>query len=250
MLLLDPNVGHTPGQTRSERAAGMIADLRRLGVPAQLRRLEFGDVAFNGWGPDGELPVGIELKTVAGLLGDMVTGRFVGHQVPGMQQAYRYRYLLLEGPVRGSSSDGVLEVPKGSRWWSPSPRMMYVDFLKFIDDIRLRGGFHVLRSWDRMDTLWHVAAEYRGWRKPWAQHKGLKHFNEAQQGVVLMHEPSLLRRWAKELPGVGWEKSEAVERHFRSPLQMAQASVPEWTTIPGVGKTIATRAWKGIRGLR
>lgn len=253
MLLLDQNVGHTPTQTRAERAGTMVRDLRRLGVPTALARLEFGDASFQGWGPDREeVPVGIELKTVGGLLGDMVSGRFAGHQLPGMQRMYRYRYLVVEGAMRPSISDGMLEVPRGpDHWWSPSPRIMFIDFMKWLDDIRLRAGFHVWHTWTQQETLHFVASEYLGWRKPWEQHRGLCHFNEGQPGgVVLMRPPSLLRLWARDLPGIGWDRSEAAERHFRTPLQMAQAPESEWRTIPGIGKITASRVWKAIRGLR
>ena len=228
----------------------MIADLRAMGVPARLGKLQFGDVAFGGSGPESEVKIGIELKTVTGLLGDMITGRFVA-QAGGMQRAYRYRYLLVEGAARGSLSDGMLEVPRGGNvWWSPSPRMMYVDFLRILDDIRLRAGFHVLRSFGRMDTLHHIAAEYRGWAKPWDSHKALKHFNEAQPGVVLLHPPTLVRLWARDLPGVGWEKSAAVEKAFHTPLALALARESQWREVPGIGKTIAGRVWKAIRGIK
>lgn len=251
MLTLDQNVGHTQTQTRAERALAMVRDLRRLGVQATIGRLEFGDVSFPGWGPGGEVSVGIELKTVPGILGDMTSGRFVGHQVGGMQRAYRYRYLVIEGPMRPAVSDGMLEVPRGKdHWWSPGPRIMFVDFMKWLDDIRLRGGFHVWHTWTQQETLHFVAAEYRGWRKPWDQHKGLRHFNEGRDGVVLMRDPSLVRLWARDLPGVGWERSEAVERIFRTGFALAHATEAQLRSVPGVGKVIASRAWKAIRGMK
>jgi hypothetical protein len=168
-----------------------------------------------------------------------------------MQRAYPYRYLIVEGLSR-PSNDGMLEVLRGKGvWHSPPPRIMYIDYLKYLDDVELRGGFHVKRSSGRYDTLCHIAAEYRGWTKAWDSHKGLKVFNEASAaGVVLLREPSLLRLWAKDLPNIGWERSESIERHFRSPLAMAQAGEIEWQTIPGIGKTIASRVWKAIRGLK
>lgn len=251
-LILDRNVGHTPTQTRADRAAGMIQDLRRLGVPASIGSLSYGDVSFTGYGPDSrEVAVGIELKTINGFLTDMTTGRFIGHQLPGMQRAYHYRYLILEGPYR-PGSDAVLEICQGAGRWVPaSPRLMFVDFTRFLSSITLRGGFHVYRTWGRFETILTVAAEYKGWRVPWDRHKSLKHFDDSRaQGVVMMQEPSLTRRWAKELDKVGWEKSAAVERHFGTPLAMAQAPKSEWLRIPGIGPTIATRAWRMIRGLK
>lgn len=249
-LTLDPNVGHTPMQSRSDRAAGMIADLRKLGIPAHLGKLEFGDVSFPGRGPDGEVLVGIELKTVGGLITDMHTGRFAGHQVPGMQKQYAYRYLLLEGAMR-PASDGMLEVPKGAQhWWSPSPRIMYTDFLKFVEDVDLRAGFHIRRAWNRMDTLYTVAAIYQSWQKDWRAHRALKQFNESPGGVVLFAPPTLTRLWAHDLPGIGWDRSEAAEKVFGTPLALAQATKGDWESVPGIGKTIAWRVWAAIRGIK
>lgn len=248
-VILDRRVGHTPARTQSDRAGSMIADLHRLGVPARLGSLEFGDVAFDGYGPSGLVPVGIELKSVTGLLGDIVTGRFAGHQVPGMQRIYPYRYLVVEGAHRPSSSDGLLEVPGRAGWCVPSPAMMYVDFMKIIDDIDLRAGFRVRRAWGWADTAQIVAAAYHGFQKKWDAHKALKQFNNAPPGVVLLTPPTLLRLWARDLPGIGWEKSAAVEDAFESPLQMARATQRAWEAVPGIGKVIASRAWCAIRGI-
>ncbi len=248
-LIVDSRVGSTPTESRAARAKSLIHDLRRLGVPAKLGKLRFGDVSFVGQGPKGAIRVGIELKTITGLLTDMVTGRFAGTQIPGMQRAYARRYLLLQGAMRPSIHDGLLEVPRGSdRWWSPSPRIMYIDFVKFVDDIGLRAGFEIRRSWNHMDTLYHLAGIFLGWQVPWDKHKGLKSFDES--GVVIMDEPSLTRLWGKALPKVGWERSEAVDKRFETPLDLAQASQREWEKIPGIGKIIAARAWRAIRGLK
>jgi ERCC4-type nuclease len=250
MMTLDERAGHTPTQTQSERAGEMLAGVRKLGVTARLGKLESGDASFSGRGPHGDVMVGIEMKTVAGLLTDMTTGRFAGHQVPLMQRAYPYRYLILEGAMR-PASDGMLEVPRGGQnWWSPSPRIMYTDFLKFIEDIDLRAGFHIRRTWNKNDTIYHLAAEYGSWQKEWKAHRALKHFNESPGGVVLLSPPTLTRLWARDLPNVGWDRSEAVAKRFKTPLALAQAGIDEWLSVPGIGKTIAWRVWKAIRGVK
>lgn len=250
-LFIDPNVGHTPFHTRSERADHMMKFFRDAHIDARLLKLEFGDVAFEGCGPRGPVLVGIELKTVGGLLGDLTTGRFAGHQVPGMQKEYQYRYLVVEGPVR-PANDGMLEVPRGGGiWWSPSPRMMYIDYLKYIDDVRLRGGFHVWPTGNKLETMAFIGATYRGWQKKWEDHKALKVFNEAQDvGIVHLAPPSLTRLWARDLPGIGFEKSEGFDRKFKTPLQLAHGTEADFRGIAGVGKMLAERAWMAIRGLK
>lgn len=249
-LVLDMHVGHTARESRSVRAQAMVAALAGLGVRATLGRLRFGDVAFPGQGPEGPVKVGMELKTLEGLLTDRVTGRFVGHQVPGMQAEYQYRYLIVEGPVR-PGRDGLMEVPLGpGRWAAPPSAMMYLDYLRYLSSIRVQGGFMVESTGNKLDTAYTIAATYGWWQQPWEAHRSLKAFSQVTPGVVLLSEPSLLRLWAKELPKVGWERSEAVERKFRSPLAMAQASVEDWQSVPGIGEGISWLVWRAIRGLR
>lgn len=251
-VVLDERVGHAPGQSRSARAQHLVKALRQAGVPADVGQLEFGDVAFTGCGPEGPVEVGVELKSTSGLLTDLVSGRFVGHQVPGMQRLYPYRYLVVQGPFRPAARDGMLEVPRGGfHWWSPGPRMMYSAFIGFIEDITLRAGFSYHRTWDQTETVYLLAGIYKSWQKAWSAHKGLKQFNNAHQsGVVHLLPPTLTRLWARELPNVGWERSEAVERYFGTPYALATASQEEWEQIPGIGRTIARRVWRAIRGLK
>ncbi len=56
----------------------------------------------------------------------------------------------------------------------------------------------------------------------------------------------MLRRVAKELPGIGWERSLAVEKHFVSVLAMMLAKSPEWEKVDGIGKTLAQKIVKAI----
>jgi excinuclease UvrABC nuclease subunit len=53
---------------------------------------------------------------------------------------------------------------------------------------------------------------------------------------------------AKELQGVGWEKSGNIAGQFQNPLAMVQASVVEWRSIPGIGDTLAKRIVKVLQG--
>lgn len=250
MLFVDPNVGHSPTKTRAQRAQEIIDTLRLLGAPAKLQALAYGDIAFKGNNRSGEaVDVGIELKTVGGFLTDMTTGRFVGHQVPGMQEAYQYRYLILEGVVRPSARDGLLEVHRGGRWCPASPRIMYTALVKFLDDISVRGGFRVWRSWGSLETKHQIAGIYGEWQKPWHKRKGLEHFDESRD-TVMLDQPSLVRLWARDCPGIGWTRSAAVDKAFGDPLELAEASPRQWAQIPGIGKVTARKVWRAIRGLK
>ena len=80
----------------------LAAPLTRLGLPAELTTLPFGDIAFEGQGDDrGPLTVGIEFKVLTDLVQSLRSGRLVGHQVPGLRQTWR--------PCLASESRGSFE---------------------------------------------------------------------------------------------------------------------------------------------
>jgi excinuclease UvrABC nuclease subunit len=53
--------------------------------------------------------------------------------------------------------------------------------------------------------------------------------------------PSLRRRVAAELPGIGQQKSADVSRHFKTTQLMLEADVKEWRKVKGIGKTLAEK---------
>jgi ERCC4-type nuclease len=66
--------------------------------------------------------------------------------------------------------------------------------------------------------------------------------------AALWLKPSLVRRVATQLEGIGWEKSAAVAAKFSSVLDMIVATEAEWQTIPGIGKGLAARAVRQLLG--
>jgi NAD-dependent DNA ligase len=64
---------------------------------------------------------------------------------------------------------------------------------------------------------------------------------------VQLVKPSLVRRWASEIPLIGWGKSRAVADFFPSALHMASATEKQWMKIDGIGRTIAQGAVEAIR---
>ena len=63
----------------------------------------------------------------------------------------------------------------------------------------------------------------------------------------MLIKPSLKRRWANELTGIGWEKSQKVASHFKSALELANASKEDWIKIEGIGTKIAEQSVEEIR---
>lgn len=65
--------------------------LQQRGLPAELTRLDFGDVAFVGRGEqDTPVWVGIEFKQLAEFVTSVRSERFQGYQLPGMRETYKY----------------------------------------------------------------------------------------------------------------------------------------------------------------
>lgn len=264
-LLVDPRAG----------SGDLVAPLRTLGCPAELSRLDFGDLALVGNGPRGPHLVGIEVKTIADLLQCMTTGRFAAHQLPGLVESYDTAWLLIEGQWR-ANREGVLEVrvsprrivdPKSPRtkprWkWSPEfwvtpkgRRWMWRDVHGWLQTVGYQTGVLVGLAADRQMTARFCASVYHWWTdKGYLEHKALKTFQDYKSTVttapgtrVSVVAPDVTRRVAKELPGLGWERSEAAARHFRTVAGMVAADEKEWQKVEGVGKVTAERIVRAIR---
>lgn len=241
MLFIDDRIG----------SRDLIDPLRKYGVPADLHRLEYGDFAFVGRGSRGfPLTVGIELKNTSDLLKSLSSGRFTGHQLPGLLAGYDRVWLLTEGIWRASES-GVLEVLQGGAWRpaaAGTSRIMARDLDKQLLTLTIRGGVLHHHCATRTDTVRWLSALYHWWvDKDLDEHKSHLAFHQVDLDRALLEIPSLTRKVAKELPGVGWEKSRAVESHFGSVHRMVTADRSEWTQVPGIGKTLAARITTALR---
>jgi len=218
-------------------------------------RLEYGDFSFIGNGPD-EIPVsiGIERKTLTDLLSSLQTGRFSGHQLPGLLNSYYYVYLIVEGIWRSCPSNGILEILAGNHWQPVSlgsRRWMAREAYGYLNTLAVASGLVVWQTTSPRETALLVTILYRWWQKDWAEHKSHLAMRKSRlrdgEGVSLV-KPSLVRRVAAELPGIGWGKSREVERVFRSVEDMVQAEAGDWQRIPGIGKKIAEQAVRELRG--
>lgn len=241
----------------------------RRHIPAQLTTLRFGDAAFILSGPGGR-PVltGIEIKKIGDMLRCMTDGRYSGHQLPGMANAYELRFLVVEGDMRMDTQTGILQTPWGANngrfqtnsrdWGQPdmgARGFMFSDVTKFLITILLQGGTVPWFTQDREHTAQFLCDLYRwGTAKEWEEHRSHLAFDESdilgQPAAILLKKHSLLRLVAKELPGIGWKKSVEIEKAFGSIHNMANAEVKDWENIAGIGKKIALDLWKKIRGIK
>ncbi len=220
-------------------------------VEAHLVRQPYGDVAFLGEGPKGELiPIGIEVKTVADVLSCIMDGRFAGHQLPGLIRHYSVIYLIVYGEVR-MDQHGILCVPRKGGLkpvYKGSRAFMWRDFHSWLFTMEMLGGVKVRMVKTKRETGLLCLALYKWWTsKGWEEHQAHLAF-DTSHSPALLPEYNLVTRVAKELEGIGWKKAQLVGGKFKSVLEMVMAEGVEWEEIEGIGGKIAVRAVGDLRG--
>lgn len=234
----------------------LLPELRKLHCPTEKVRLPFADAAFEGEGEKGPVKVGVERKTVGDLIQSMTSGRLSSHQLPGLVQEYDYRWIVVEGLWR-PGRDGVIEVWRKGGWRQADTRLGWFEVDRYLTTLEVRGGCWVRRTGSLWETAVLVNSLYKWWGKDWKEHRG--HL-QLEKGLmpdrVLYTKPSYPRLVASVLPGIGWEKSKAVAKRFRTVRAMVEAGPAEWRQVPGIGKTLGLRlpmileGVKGVEGSR
>lgn len=227
---------------------------RSKGVEVAVDHLEFADFAFEGNGPEGRCMVGVERKRLLDLINSMSTGRLTAHQIPGMLEAYQFSYLVVEGIFRADARDGLLETMRQGQWVPVvigSRRFMYREINNFLTSIDTMSPVRLRRSGNTQETV-QIVSDLYAWfnNKRWRDHHTFDAVYKAQEGRVPLEirKPSLVRRVAAELPGVGIGKARSVEQHFGCVQSMVDASVGDWIKIDGIGAKTAERIVCAILG--
>ena len=224
--------------------------LQKMGVPVQVQTLEYGDVAFEGRGPEERpVPVGIEVKTLGDLLASLTTGRLMGHQMPGLLAHYEHVYLVVQGFYK-INREGAIETRMG-RDWHPlvlgGRVFLWRDLSGLLTTLETRCGVHLRQTSGAHETALTVAGLYHWWTgKAYADHRSHLAFHEIPDSQVSLGTPPLVVRLAKELPGIGYKRAHAIGAVFPTPQVMANASAAQWAQIEGIGSTLAhrlERAW-------
>ncbi len=226
------------------------------GIQADLKKLEFGDLAFEGNGPKGRCAIVLERKRIEDLIQSMTSKRLTGHQLPGMAEMYDYCYLLVEGIWR-PGPNGEMQIGHGGlegdhnfggRWLPCRSSLPYRAVDNYLATLELHAGVIYRRTMSPQETVATVVDLYRWWNeKQWEDHSshlGVYAPGEVQQGgrrLNLAHrEASWLEKMAMQLPGLD-TKAQVVAEHFRSPRVMANANLDDWVAIKGIGKPTAKR---------
>lgn len=229
----------------------------RIGVPCEvvpMAVMPYGDACFQGNGPDGPISVGIERKKIHDLLQCIDDHRLSARQMVGMRETYHKCYLYVEGLFKphedGTLMEGFLG-KDGKLSWGPlryrSQTVKYSKLRRYLFSIA-HGGFDVVYTRDIFQTAYDVTEAYHYWNKKWKDHTSLL---ELQKFALpcLTGEPSLTRKWAHDIRGIGIKHSEQAEKVFKSPIKLATASEMEWLRIEGIGVDTAQRIVREINGI-
>jgi ERCC4-type nuclease len=231
----------------------LLEPLRALHLPVEKATLDAADVAFEGDGPEGPMLIGIERKKIRDLLDSKRSGRLAGHQLINLLRDYQTVYLVIEGPYRPNPDTGVLEIPTRRGW--ETLRLGKEGFLAselqgFLLGLEQMANVKIRWTFNRAETVSLIQEMWTWWGVRWGDHHSLKVVYTPPPPVVQMTKPSFERRVASQIDGIGWEKSGRVEEKFRSVAAMVAADEREWQTVPGVGKTLAKRIVRTLRGER
>lgn len=242
MILVDSRAG----------SCELVAPLAAAGLPVEETTLEFGDVAFMGRGIGGaEVFIGIEHKKLGDLVQSLASDRLAGHQLPGMVETYDRPHLIIEGDWHVNSGGRVVQ----TKWRGRAPVFApmkgappALELEKRIITLATRGGLTVRWTKDQKTSVRYIHALYRFWTD---------HDLDEHKSHLAIHAPdfdssvtapvSLLRVMAAQLPGVGYQKSAAVEAHFGSVWQMVNAPEVEWLKVEGIGKKLAKQIHDVVR---
>jgi ERCC4-type nuclease len=248
--------------------------LRARGLPVTLTRMDYGDVSFLGSGPDGQpVAVGIEVKGIHDVLKCIADGRFAGHQLPGLVQAYDQVWLLIEGLWRSNAKTGMLEYRHSKGQWrectAGTRRFMYSDLLTWLFTCSVKGGIQFFRASDWGEATVWLSALYNWWTvKGWEGHKSHLAFHDGTRfgapykrdratmmvaslaDRALLQRPTLCRMVSAQLPSIGWEKSKAISDKFKTVEQLVLSTREELMALDGIGPKLANGIWESLRGVK
>jgi len=247
MLLIDDRAG----------SQELALPLQKLGLPVELTRLDFGDVAFIGRGEKGaDVSVGIEFKQLGEMVSSLRTERLQGFQMPGMRDLYDYCYLMFEGPWLYDTQGLLQRRSKTSNALKPLPgKMTITELLKRVHVMHLCGGLNPWPTVNRRDTLTSIATLYRTWTDT--------DLDKHKSHLGIYRAPTLVpmsdfRVTVSTFPGIQRKGSLAVEQYFGGNLELAvRASVQTWANIVTIddhgkprrlGTAVAQRIWEHCHG--
>ena len=247
----------------------MQEQLSRFGLPVSVVRLDFGDLAIQSC--DGRL-IGYERKKLSDLINCMKDRRLSGYQLKGMYSLYDRVELVIEGIWRPAAGDAI-EVPSGRNggWQTLYSQgfnrsgISYRQVDSYLYSQYECGGVAVWRTSTTAETAHLYASRYWWWQKEYHLHKShdtlfVNQPSAQRRGAMTLHQgdPNAVTLLAAQIPGLD-AKAWDVGKWFKSPYDMAQATVAEWQRVEWTdrsgnvkhfGKETARQIVAWLRGLK
>lgn len=238
MILVDPATG----------SGELLPVIQKFSVPCKLEPLPFGDVCFTGNGPKGTIGIGIERKKIHDILACINDARFSGHQLPGLLNMYKVRYLYIE-QFFYPNSDGMLRQSiDGSYFFLRKPPTQYDRLYRYLLSVNL-AGVSVIFTRDIYQTAYNICATYWYFQKEWDKHDSLKRTQDIFVPTADPHPP-LVQKWAKCIDGVGDKLCTRAAQLFKTPYDLANADPSDWMMIPGISEATAEDIVNQIMGVK
>jgi ERCC4-type nuclease len=193
--------------------------MKNLGVEnVHFEQLQFGDYAFNGAEYDGRSPsIGIELATVADLIGKINSGR-LRFQVTGLLDRYDVAILLVQGRIE-PDKHGQVKVHERVPVGIPYNRIAEILFSASMH------GIHVFTEPTPNAVMERLVHWYRWWQKPADSHTFFRKVDAEIQAngaksddqFLVPTAPALDRATASLMAmvrGLGSKRAQAALRHW------------------------------------
>lgn len=247
------NEGRTPGSTNIPQVMVATEEYTFQQPDKYLRNpmktpLDSGDYAWLG--ANGALP-GLERKRVSELVTLFRGGRRHVEQLARCRRDFTHVYLLLEGEMRESKRDGVLEVPvtTGGRyeWRATTPQVMWGELVEHLETLEWQMGVVIRQTRNYAETCALIERLAMWWQTPMDKHKSAV-ITPGRDRPFSLVEPGLVDRVAAQLPGVGAVLSGAIAAKARTPHDLDMWTLNDWLAIEKIGKVKAQKimeAWHG-----
>lgn len=235
----------------------MIKALGSCAIPASIKE---GDAVFWGVGEnESSIKVCVERKRLSDMVNSILGGRYLSQVQAAHEAGFSVYALIIEtGIIRSNPDDGMIDIlvwgisprtGKRAQLWQPLiPAISYSRFDQYLTELDWLVGVIVKRSQDVHETAAIIKALWVNFQTAPSEHNSLKQIYKAPLNEVLLVKPSLARRVASELPGIGWGRSGDVADKFHTVQEMVSADVKDWESIPGIGKVTALKAVAALHG--
>lgn len=254
MILVDAAVG----------SKELRAPILSHGVSCDITPLAWGDACFSGYGPDGEMLVGIERKKLHDILACIDDARYNQQRI-GMSMMYQVSCLYIEGLWKAKEDGTLMEgfrdynvehslkrdgmATREVIAWTPlkmgSRPVMYYTLYRYLRSVA-HANVIIVQTRDMAHTVTNIVNDYHYYQKRWKDHRSMREVY-AIQVPSLTRRPKLVRKWAQDCEGIGVVLGEEAAKYFKTPIKLANASEQDWMKV-GTDVGTAQRIVKEIQG--